>query len=304
MIGPGAILSTALVAPYAMSVGTRAGVPTFLIALMVANGANAGNLSPFSTVGAIVSGLMTRVGLGGHEFRLWFFHAAAHVCVALAAYLLFGGLRLSGRAEQHYFESKPIQGRHYITLAVTGTWILAVLVLRLPLGWTAMAGAAVLLSLQVARLRRALATMPWKIIVLVVLISSAVTLLEKAGGLGWFQDAVAHIATPASAHAVIAFLAGTISAYSSTSGVVLPAFLPMVPGLAERLPGVDAVGLAITVNIGSALVDVSPLSTLGALCLAASPPESSAFLFRKLFIWGASMTVVGAIFCYLAAPFY
>lgn len=71
MVGPGAILSTALVAPFAMSVGTRAGVPAFLIALMVGNGSNAGNLSPFSTVGVIVSGLMTRIGLGGHEFRLW-----------------------------------------------------------------------------------------------------------------------------------------------------------------------------------------------------------------------------------------
>ena len=34
---------------------------------------------------------------------------------------------------------------------------------------------------------------------------------------------------------VVAFLTGVISVYSSTSGVVLPAFLPMVPGLAEQL---------------------------------------------------------------------
>ena len=31
---------------------------------------------------------------------------------------------------------------------------------------------------------------------------------------------------------VVAFLTGVVSVYSSTSGVVLPAFLPMVPGLA------------------------------------------------------------------------
>jgi hypothetical protein len=94
MVGPGAILSTALVAPFAMSTGVRAGVPPFLIALMVGNGANAGNLSPFSTVGAIVVSLMARAGLGGHEFRVWFFHAAAHIAVASFAYVCFGGLKL------------------------------------------------------------------------------------------------------------------------------------------------------------------------------------------------------------------
>ena len=35
----------------------------------------------------------------------------------------------------------------------------------------------------------------------------------------------------------VAFVTGLISVYSSTSGVVLPAFLPTIPGLVERLGG-------------------------------------------------------------------
>jgi hypothetical protein len=304
MVGPGAILSTALVAPFAMSAGTRAGVPAFLIALMVGNGANAGNLSPFSTVGAIVSGLMTRSGLGGHELRVWFFHASAHIVVATAAYLLFGGLRASGRVEGDALVVPRMQGRHVVTLAVTAAWILGVLFLRLPLGLTAMACAAGLLALRVARLREVVGYMPWRMIALVVGISTAVSFLEKAGGLEWFQDLVARIATAQSVHAVIAFLTGTISAYSSTSGVVLPAFLPLAPGLAERLPGVDPLALATTINIGSALVDVSPLSTLGALCIAAAPAGSDPKLFRKLLLWGFSMTFAGAAICYFGSPLF
>ena len=50
-LGPGAISATALVAPPAMAIGAAAGVPLFLTALMVGNGANAGNLSPISAVG-------------------------------------------------------------------------------------------------------------------------------------------------------------------------------------------------------------------------------------------------------------
>ena len=304
MVGPGAILSTALVAPFAMSAGTRAGVPAFLIALMVGNGANAGNLSPFSTVGVVVSGLMTRMGMGGHELRIWFFHGAAHVLVAAAAFVLFGGLRLSGRFESEELVVPPMQSRHMITLAMTAAWILAVLLLRLPLGWTALAAAGVLLVLRVANVRDVIRQMPWRLIALVVGISTAVGFLEQAGGLTWFQDFAARIATPQSIHAVMAFLTGTISAYSSTSGVVLPAFLPLAPGLAERMAGVDPVGLATTIIVGSALVDVSPLSTLGALCIAAAPPGADTALFRKLLLWGLSMTFVGAVLCYFASPFF
>ena len=301
MAGPGAILSTALVAPFAMSTGGNARVPVFLTALMVANGANAGNLSPFSTVGVIVNGLMTQAGLGGHEYRVWFFHAAATCVVAAAAWFLFGGLSL--------FRSGPIEclpapppmlTRHVATLSVTALWIAAVLFYRAPLGPTAIAAAAVLFLFRAASPLEAIRRMPWKTIALVVSIGTAVSFLERAGGLNWFQDMITRLSTPRSVHAVMAALTGLISAYSSTSGVVLPAFLPLVPGLAARLPGVDPLALAITINIGSSLVDVSPLSTLGALCIAAAPPTADVRrLYRNLMLWGFTMIPVGALFCFV-----
>jgi di/tricarboxylate transporter len=217
---------------------------------------------------------------------------------------LFGGLKSRATAAAEDPPHLPLDRRHGVTVLVTGAWMLAVLLLRYPLGLTALAGAAILLLLRISPFKSAVRLMPWKIIALVVGISSLVSLLEQAGGLVWFQDALARTATPASAHAVVAFLMGVISAYSSTSGVVLPAFLTMVPGLAARLEGVDAFALAVTVNIGSALVDVSPLSTLGALCIAAAPPGSDPSLFRKLLLWGLSMTLVGAAVCQAGAPLF
>ena len=50
-VGPGAVAAVALLAPMAMAAARRARIPPFLAALAVTNGANAGNLSPFSTVG-------------------------------------------------------------------------------------------------------------------------------------------------------------------------------------------------------------------------------------------------------------
>lgn len=303
MAGPGAILSTALMAPFAMNTGVRAGVPPFLIALMIGNGSNAGNLSPFSTIGVIVHGLMAQGGLGGHEYRVWFFHASAHIALAAVAYLLFGGLTLMGKGKAEAAAEVPRLSRaHWATLAITAGWMAAVVFWKQPIGWAAFAAAALVMVLRLAKGGDAVRRMPWKTIALVVSISTAVGFLERAGGLNWFRDAIAAFSTPQSVHAVVAAITGAISAYSSTSGVVLPAFLPLVPGLAARLPGTDPLALAITVNIGSAVVDVSPLSTIGALCIAAAPEGTR--LYRSLLLWGLAMVPVGALLCYLGAPLF
>jgi Mg2+/citrate symporter len=81
---------------------------------------------------------------------------------------------------------------------------------------------------------------------------------------------------------------------------VLPAFLPTVPGLSTQLGGADPVAIALSMNIGATLVDVSPLSTIGALCIASAPSDvDTRKLFNALLAWGLSMTVVGAVVSYL-----
>jgi hypothetical protein len=80
----------------------------------------------------------------------------------------------------------------------------------------------------------------------------------------------------------------------------MPAFLPLVPGLLKLVPGSDALAMISSINIGAHLVDTSPLSTLGALCIAcADESEDKAKLFRNLLIWGLSMSIVGAIVCWV-----
>ena len=142
--------------------------------------------------------------------------------------------------------------------------------------------------------------MPWSVIVMMSGVTVLIALMEKTGGLDLFTAALARLATPGTITGVIAFVTGLISVYSSTSGVVLPAFLPTIPGLIERLGGGDPLAIAASMNIGAHLVDLSPLSTTGALCIAAvASGENVRSVFNKLLIWGLSMTVVGAIFCYI-----
>jgi hypothetical protein len=73
-----------------------------------------------------------------------------------------------------------------------------------------------------------------------------------------------------------------------------------VPGLVERLGGGDPIAIASSMNVAGHLVDVSPLSTIGALCVACAPKsEDTRALFNKLMAWGLSMAVVGALVCWV-----
>lgn len=108
-------------------------------------------------------------------------------------------------------------------------------------------------------------------------------------------------ATHRSITGLIALVTGLTSVYSSTAGVVLPALLPSVPGLVAKLGGGNPLAIASSILIGGHLVDVSPLSPIGALCIAATPASvDRRSLFNQVLAWGLSMSVAGAIGCYLA----
>ncbi len=310
-VGPGAISSVALVIPLAMAISERTGVSRFLTALMVANGANAGNLSPISSVGVIANNAMTKGGLGGHEWRVWLANLVAHALVALAAYLALSGKREEAAVTPVAAATDgalvaegdaPLSGLQRLTSVVILAWIVGVVGFKLNLGMSAFGATAILLLARAADEGAAIRKVPWGVILMVSGVSLLISLLEKTGGMDLFTTLLARMATPSTLNGVIAFVTGAISTYSSTSGVVLPAFLPTAATLVEKVGGGDPLAVALSINVGSALVDVSPLSTLGALCVAAvSSAAAGRVLFNKLLAWGLGMTVVGAVLCQLLA---
>lgn len=302
--GPGAIASVALVIPLAMVLGARAQLPPLLTSLMVANGACAGNLSPISVVGIIANTKLADAGIGGHAGKVMLANFAAHALVAAAVYGFFVR-RLARTPLTEAAPGKPLAGKQRLTLIVLLAWLVAVVAFRVHVGLSAVVAGALLVASKAADERAAIERMPWGVIVMVCGVSVLVALLEKSGGMDLFAALLARMATVDTVNGTIAFVTGVISSFSSTSGVVLPAFLPTIPGLVEQLGGGDPLAIALSIDVGSALVDVSPLSTLGALCVAAvSDPVAARRLFYQLFAWGLSMTLVGALLCQLfAGPF-
>ena len=303
-LGPGNVATAAMLAPMAMAVATRAQIPPFLMAIMVGNGAQAGALSPFAPTGIIVNGLMEKIMLGGYEWRTYVSNLAAHAALAFAGYLVLGGWRLLGSkyagGTEGVAKSTPVTTGHWVTLAVILGVVFSVLFLGANIGMAGFGGAVILAVVRVADHEQAIRRMPWTPILMVSGVTVLIALLEKTGGLDLFTAMLARLATRDTATGAVAFVTAVISVYSSTSGVVLPAFLPTIPGLVMRLGGGDAFSIATSMNVGAHLVDMSPLSTTGAMCIAGiTDPAQVRPTFNRLLAWGLSMTVIGALLCWV-----
>jgi Na+/H+ antiporter NhaD/arsenite permease-like protein len=309
-IGAGNIATAALIAPLAMAVAERAKIPAFLMTIMVGHGCVAGALSPIAPTGIIASKLMQRLGMSGFERQNYLSNLAANAAAAALGYLAFGGWRLFGRsrgdelvADEGGMPEVVPAGRmlpsQMVTLAAIVSLVVGVVGFGVHVGMGALAGAVVLILAKAADERPATAGLPWSVIVMVCGVTVLTALLEKTGGIKAFTTLMAQVATPRSAPGLMALVTGLVSVYSSTSGVVLPAFLPSVPELVAQLGGGDPGAIASSILIGGHLVDVSPLSTIGALCIASAPIGADRrLLFNQVLAWGLSMSVVGALGCY------
>ena len=314
-IGPGNIASCALMAPIGMAAAGRYGIPPFLMAIMIANAASAGSVSPVAPTGIIVNNIAANIGLANTAWPIYRNNLVVHTIVAFSGYFLFGGWRLFSRPRPEAGEvtaetraeldgadsaAAPFQWRQWLTLAVMVALIISVVFFNLNVGLVAFTGAVLLTFARAADESLAVRQMPWKVILMVCGVTTLIAILEKTGGMDLFTDILARLATPESSTAVTAFFTALVSIYSSTTGVVLPAFLPMVPGLIERMGGGDAMALVSSMTVSGHLVDVSPVSTLGALCMAAAPAGTDLrVFFRQLLAWGISMSLVGALLCWL-----
>lgn len=306
-IGAGNIAAAALIAPLAMSVADRAGISPFLMTLMVAHGCVAGALSPIAPTGIIADRLMDQMGMSGFQWQNYLYNLLANTLVAGLGYLAFGGWRLF--REVH--DDRPVEDmksaadvtmtwRHWITLGSIALLVVAVVGFRIHVGMGAFTVAVVLTLAGVTDEKRAILAIPWSVIMMVSGVTVLTSLLEKTGGINLFTTLLARFATHRTITGLIALVTGLVSVYSSTSGVVLPAFLPSVPGLVAKLGGGDPVAIASSILIGGHLVDVSPLSTIGALCVASAPASvDRRQLFNRVLTWGLSMSIVGALGCYI-----
>jgi di/tricarboxylate transporter len=287
------------------------GISPFLMTIMVATGANAGAFSPFAPTGIIANGLIRQLSIDMQPWtQVYLPSLIAQALVGLTSYLVFGGVALwrqdrTATADQAAGSTAlpaltPWTPGQLITLLAIVALIAGVIGFRADPAFLSIALAALLVLVRAADEKAAFDKIPWDTIMMVCGVSVLIAILQGTGGLELVTRLLAQISTPQTITGVLALFAGLISAYSSSSGVVMPAFIAMVPGLLAQLAGASPVALISSINVGAHLVDVSPLSTLGALCITNAPPGTNKDkVFRDLLLYGLSMALVGAGVCYL-----
>ncbi|MFI9551407.1 SLC13 family permease [Nonomuraea endophytica] len=180
-----------------------------------------------------------------------------------------------------------------LTLAGIVGLCAGVLAFKLDLGLTAVTVAVVLSLTSPKANKGAVERVAWPTVLLICGVVTYVGVLQEIGTIDWVGTHVAAIGVPLVVALLICYVGGVVSAFASTVGI-LGALVPLaVPFLSQGTLGPIAMIAALSVS--SAIVDVSPFSTTGALLVANVRGMDRDVFYRKLLGYGAAVVVVGPL---------
>ncbi|GGC30557.1 hypothetical protein GCM10010974_11380 [Brevibacterium sediminis] len=141
--------------------------------------------------------------------------------------------------------------------------------------------------------KAAIPKIDWPTALLVGGIITFVGVLQNMGAVDLLGEGAESIGSPLIAAFVLCIVGGLVSAFASTTGILaalVPLALPLIAA-----GGVPGWALIAALGVCSAVVDVSPFSTLGATVVATAPVEDKPRLTRILVKFGMSMVVIGPV---------
>ncbi|MGV0809754.1 SLC13 family permease [Mycolicibacterium setense] len=162
------------------------------------------------------------------------------------------------------------------------------------IGVLAFALGAVLTLIDPASGNKAIPRIDWSTVLLVGGIITFVGVLDKLGAVDLLGEFAGHIGVPLLAALFICLVAGLVSAFASTTGMLaalVPLALPLVAA-----GGIPGWALMCALGVCASIVDVSPFSTVGATLVATTVDEAQRpRMTRMLMRWGLSMVVIGPV---------
>ncbi|MFD5846368.1 SLC13 family permease [Streptomyces chartreusis] len=186
--------------------------------------------------------------------------------------------------------SLPLTPPRTATLLSLVALVVAVLVLDLDAGLTAITLAVVLSAIWPDDSRKAVGEIAWPTVLLICGVLTYVGVLDEMGTITWAGEGVGGIGVPLLAAVLLCYIGAIVSAFASSVGI-MGALIPLaVPFLAQGEIG--AIGMVAALAVSATVVDVSPFSTNGALVLAAAPDVDRERFFRQLMVYGGIVVAV------------
>ncbi|MBX8689342.1 C4-dicarboxylate ABC transporter [Mycobacterium sp. 20091114027_K0903767] len=328
----GSPLGGLVMAPIGMLVADKRAIDPMLMALSIGTGLSAGAFAPTSLFGIVTYGTAHQAGIELNPFVLFVVALVVNLVLLVAAYVLFGGLKLVHRnavaeravalsAEDRLItvgggrnvprggasspelpsetERNPFTPNQIVTVMAMVGLIGAVIGMSLAgmdpdIGVLAFALGAVLTLVDPRSGNKAIPRIDWSTVLLVGGIITFVGVLDKLGSVDLLGEFAGHIGVPLLSALFICLVAGLVSAFASTTGMLaalVPLALPLVAA-----GGIPGWALMCALGVCASIVDVSPFSTVGATLVATTVDEAQRpRMTRLLMRWGLSMVAIGPV---------
>lgn len=285
-VGPGAIPSLAIVPVIAIPVAISAGVNPIMTAVIGDLGVMSGRMSPLTPESAVVRELMEAQGMKGNTIPIMIGMIITALVVAALVYVYYKGWKVDENVSVSEEKMAKFNTRQWLSLA--GLLVLAIgaLFFSWNVGLTGFLVGTVLVVLGDAQEKKAIAGIPWNVILMVMGVGILMNIISISGGIDIMVAGLEKVMGPHTAAMIMAIAAGIMSFFSSGLGVVFPTLIPTASGLASGL-GVSAVQLVTVIVIGGTVSGFTPISTTGALIMAGVAQQENAderFPQNRLFI--------------------
>ncbi len=285
-VGPGAIPSLAIVPVIAIPVAISAGVNPIMTAVIGDLGVMSGRMSPLTPESAVVRELMEAQGLEGNTIPIMVGMIITALVVAVLVYIYYKGWKIDESVSVSEEKLAKFNVRQWFSLV--GLLVLAIgaLFFSWNVGLTGFLVGTVLVVLGDAQEKKAIAGIPWNVILMVMGVGILMNIISISGGIDIMVAGLEKVMGQHTAAMIMAIAAGVMSFFSSGLGVVFPTLIPTAGGLASGL-GVSAVQLVTVIVIGGTVSGFTPISTTGALIMAGVAQQENAeerFPQNRLFI--------------------
>ena len=309
--------AVAIVAPVALALGSRFGISTLAMGLVIVQGANAGAFSPVNPFGVVANTMLESADAADGSLRLYIYCFLFNALLAVGAYLAVqwwigrkraadpepdaaGGVTpgASGtvpRATATAVESPAlttveVTPMRVLTLVGVGSLLVLTMGFGMDVGVAALAVSLLLIAVRPSIQKPAMQNMPWSAILLVTGIVTYVGVLEEMGAITELEQGISGLGNSSVAALITSYVVGLVSAFASTTGT-LGAISPVVTPIALD-PLLSPVAVITAIAISSSVVDVSPMSTSGALLMASAQPKDERLFFRALLLWAIATIAV------------
>lgn len=304
-LGPGTVPTMAIMMVFSMALAAEMGIHPAMLSALTVLGASGGGVSPLAATGIIGINLCAEFGLTGIEEKFLMNGVLSSTVYAVVVYFLLGGYKLHLDETVVPEKTPPFNRKQEITLLGIVVMVFLVMILHINVGLVGFGVAAVLSFLKVSDEAEALKRIPWGTLLLITGVGVLMHLIIDQGGIKMLSAALVSVMNERTATSIMGICSGIMSWFSSTSGVVMPTLIPTIPHIVAQLGGgVEPLELATAITMISNTAGISPLSTGGALALAAYSSAAGAsyeeqhHLFVKMFMISALGVTVLSICAY------